>query len=325
MIKGLHHVGLSVTDLNRAIGFYCAAGGFDLVWRFRIEDSPKTQGVLGLKSAGADVGLLRGPTGFLELFQFDQTAPLPSKSEIHHAGIRHICLQDIDGNALFDAFAANGSRHHARPSGLGTGNLYAYIRDCEDNILEVEGLPWAKGITSPPWLGHVAIVTADITRLADFYETVLGYKVHARASFGPDLKFDVVAGQENVVFDGAWLKTGNLQLEFWCYHHPATTTAQPRDASQLGWSHCAFEVDDIQAEWARLRDLGINFLDKPLAHGPLAFAYGRDADGNLFELLEVKSDHDRLSIDGLAGKSIPDALDSLYAARLATPMAERVE
>jgi catechol 2,3-dioxygenase-like lactoylglutathione lyase family enzyme len=324
MIKGLHHVGLSVANLDRAIEFYTRAASFEVVWRFRVEDSSRARAMLGISAGGTRIALLRGPTGFLELFQFDDTgAPLP-KSEVHHGGIRHICLQNVDGNALFDAFDAAGSSHHARPSGLGTGNLYAYIRDHDDNIIEVEGLPWAAGLVSPPWLAHVAVVTPDIARLTAFYQALVGKTVHARGSFGPERKFDIVAGQDNVVFDGAWLKTGNLQLEFWSYHHPLTTPQPRHGVNQLGWSHFAFEVDDIDAEWTRLSALGVSFMTEPVADGPLAFAYGTDPDGNIVELLEIREDHDRLSLDGLSGRAIPDELDRLYAARQAAPSAERL-
>jgi catechol 2,3-dioxygenase-like lactoylglutathione lyase family enzyme len=323
MIKGLHHAGLVVQDLEAAIRFYGTAGGFICVWRFRVEDGGKARQALGIDNAGAEVAFLRGPTGFLELFQFDVTVKQPLPSRVHEAGIRHICLQSIDGNSLFDTCVGAGATYHARPSGLGTGNLYAYIRDPEGNILEVEGLPWAEGVVSPPWFAHIALVSADIARLSAFYEAVLGNKVHARGHFGPEAKFDVVAGQSGIVFDGAWLKTGHLQLEFWSYHTPKTAALAPRQANQTGWSHFAFEVDDIAGEYARLNDLGMVFLSQPVSNGPLTFVYGRDPDGNLVELLQLHVDTDTLSIDNLTGKNLQAELDQLHAAWVHTSQLQK--
>lgn len=313
MIKGLHHAGLSVDDLDRAIGFYQTAHAFQVNSRFSVPDSAELRAMLEVDNSACELALLKGPTGFLELFQFANPVEPAGSPEVFRAGLRHLCIQAVDGNQLYDAFVGAGAKSHARPSGLGTGNLYCYIRDPEDNILELEGLPYATSVTSPPWFAHVALVTPDIQRLSAFYSFVTGVPVHSTGHFGPDRKYDVVAGLENIVFDGAWVKAGPLTLEFWHYHQPQTQSRPPANASQKGWNHFALEVDDLDAEYQRLLAAGVPFHGVPMSNGAVRFVYGRDPDGNIFELLQVLPGHEHLSLDHVAGRDLPGEIDRLVA------------
>lgn len=313
MIKGLHHAGLSVASLDCAIDFYTTANAFDVVSRFRIPNRADLRAMMAVVDSDCEVALLRGPTGFLELFEFASPVAPAGSPEVYRAGIRHICIQAVDGDQLYDDFLAAGAKSHARPAGLGTGNHYCYIRDPEDNILELEGLPYAASITGPPWFAHVALVTPDIKRLTAFYTLVTLAPVHSSGHFGPDQKYDVVAGLENIVFDGAWVKAGPLTLEFWQYHQPETEPRPSVDASQHGWSHFALEVDDLDAEYQRLLAAGVQFHSAPMSNGAVRFVYGRDPDGNIFELLQVLPGHEHLSIDHVAGRELPGEIDRLVA------------
>ena len=313
MIKGLHHAGLSVADLERAIGFYKTAHAFEVISRFQVPNRADLRAMMAVDDSECEVALLRGPTGFLELFQFANPLAPDGPPEVYRAGLRHICIQAADGDRLYDDFVRAGAKSHARPSGLGTGNLYCYVRDPEDNILELEGLPYAASVTSPPWFAHVALVTPDIKRLSAFYTLVTGAPVHSSGHFGPEAKYDVVAGLENIVFDGAWVKAGPLTLEFWQYHQPQTELRPSVDASHYGWSHFALEVDDLEGEYQRLLAAGVHFHSTPMSNGAVRFVYGRDPDGNIFELLQVLPGHEHLSLDQVTGRDLPAEIDRLIA------------
>jgi catechol 2,3-dioxygenase-like lactoylglutathione lyase family enzyme len=49
----------------------------------------------------------------------------------------------------------------------------------------------------------------------------------------------------------------------------------------------AFEVDDIQEEYARLKDLGVSFTMEPTNTGPSIVAMFDDTCGNLIQIFEV--------------------------------------
>jgi catechol 2,3-dioxygenase-like lactoylglutathione lyase family enzyme len=80
---------------------------------------------------------------------------------------------------------------------------------------------------------------------------------------------------------------GNLQLELWQFEtpKPAPRDARP-PASSLGLTHICLEVDDVDAEYERLRRAGIQFHTEPGTFGNRRATYGRDPDGNIFEILQ---------------------------------------
>ncbi len=287
MIKGVHHVGLSVLDLDAAIKFYEQAQSFELLYRFEVDDNPVNRAMLQVDNASARAAFMRGTLGCLELFEFESTCDTAAPDRaVYAAGIRHICLQSEISDGLYDSFLVSGASAHARPAGLGTGNSYVYIRDPEGNLIELEGTPWAPAGISRPWFAHAALVTPDIDRLTDFYAMLTGIDVHRRGSFGPDAKFDVVAGIEDVRFHGAWARLTNAELEFWQYEAPKTVPAERRSAAALGWNHLCFESDDISSEYKRLIAQGIDLHGPPHDFGNAQVFFGRDPDGNIFEVLQ---------------------------------------
>lgn len=48
----------------------------------------------------------------------------------------------------------------------------------------------------------------------------------------------------------------------------------------------AFEVDDVDAEFARLRDLGVRFTRDPVEHAGVKFAVFDDTCGNLIQIYQ---------------------------------------
>ena len=287
MITGLHHTGLSVRDLDAAIAFYSVEQAFHLVSRFEVADTAENRALLEVENAAARAALLIGTLGGLELFEFvaGRDGEAPDRA-VYAAGIRHVCLQTAISDQLYDSMVAAGAGSHARPAGLGTGNSYVYIRDPEDNLIELEGTPWAPPIVQRPWFAHTALVTPDISRLSSFYALLTGSPVHRQGTFGPNHKFDVVAGIAEVRFKGAWLRLANAELEFWEYDHPRTSAAERRNAVLPGWNHLCFESDDIDADHARLLGLGIELHTSPHPFGSARVFFGRDPDGNIFEVLQ---------------------------------------
>lgn len=287
MITGLHHTGLSVRNLDAAIAFYSVEQAFRLVSCFEVADTAGNRALLQVENAAARAALLIGTLGGLELFEFaaGQEAGTPDRA-VYAAGIRHVCLQTAISDHLYDNMVAAGAGTHARPAGLGTGNSYVYIRDPEGNLIELEGTPWAPQSARRPWFAHMAVVTPDIARLANFYALLTGSPVHRQGSFGPDHKFDVVAGIADVRFKGAWLRLANAELEFWEYDQPRTTPVDRRNAVAPGWNHLCFESDDIDADHARLMTLGVELHTPPHPFGSARVFFGRDPDGNIFEVLQ---------------------------------------
>lgn len=314
MITGIHHTGLVVRDLEAAIRFYATHGAFRLVGRFQVVDDACCRQLLQVPDATASAALMEGTLGGIELFEFAASRSTPAEAhQVHAAGIRHICLQTEISEAFYDAMLAGGATSHARPAGLGTGNSYVYIRDPEGNLLELEGVPWGDATIARPWFAHTAVVTADIERLSGFYARLTGAQIHRQAQFGPDPKFDRVAGVAGVRFSGAWMRLANAELEFWQYFDPPTLPAPKRRATDPGWNHLCFESDDLEAEHARLTAAGVELHGPPHAFADARVFYGRDPDGNIFEVLEPAAGSARMSVAALRSDPAARAVEAARA------------
>lgn len=315
MIKGIHHTGLSVLDLEQAIRYWTRCFGFELAARFDVQDTAETRALFQAPNAASRVALLTGPTGHLELFQFGENRnSAPGAYHVYDSGIRHVCIQAIEVDPLFDVCASNGTHWHSRPSRLGTGALYAYVRDPEGNIIELEGVPWGPENQKAPWYAHTALVTPDMDRLTDFYEMLTGTNVHSRDTYGPHRSFDRVAGIEGIVFKGAWIRLPNATLEFWQYETPQTRANPRKDATEPGWNHICFEVSNASEVYARLAEAGVLLHAAPVSNAFGTFFYGRDPDGNIFECLEVSTRYLTLSVERLKGRDFITRLDAAVAA-----------
>lgn len=90
----------------------------------------------------------------------------------------------------------------------------------------------------------------------------------------------------------AFVKVGNVFLEIFEFSSP-TPNDQSHRACDYGLVHLCFAVDDIQAEYARLKAAGMAFNGSPaeFEDGSI-FTYGHDPDGNIIELLEIPAGAD---------------------------------
>lgn len=303
MILGIHHVTLVVRDLAAAERYYCAAAGMQ-----RIAAAGTTALVAIDHSLGGmdfDHCLLAGRNGYLQLVAPDVSDGMPAVANpINRAGIRHFCAQNRDITPLAAEVVAHGGSLIAPPLDLGTGNQYAYARDVEGNIMEIEGLPYAP-VGEPTWMAHVALVTRDIDQAIVFYAGLLGTELKSRGRFGPAPQFDRMGGLVDAQIEGAWLPAGNLQLEFWQFHTPPSPLERAsRALFDPGYSRLCLESDNLQTDVARLVALGGTLLTGCADNEGARSILGSDPEGNFIEILELGTAGAVLSIASLAAPDI---------------------
>lgn len=137
-------------------------------------------------------------------------------------------------------------------------------------------------------LHHPAISTANLERLVDFYTSLLRFDEVYRAGWpvGAEVQ-NRLLGAEGSGARLVMLRQANAYLEIFQFDSPPTET---RDRQQRlfgqGLTHLCLAVRDIEAEYRRLCDAGMEFNTSPLHRGPFSVVYGRDPDGNAVELLE---------------------------------------
>lgn len=140
MIKGFHHPGVVVSDLDRAQDFYCEVLGFEFVLEFSWdESSDAVNQVIGVHRSAATARLLRCQNCYLELFEFSEppNATENRRFDAHDLGIRHLCFEVDDAIAEFEKLKRyDVSLIMNDPVSFDSGGSAVYCRDPFGNIIE---------------------------------------------------------------------------------------------------------------------------------------------------------------------------------------------
>ncbi|WP_433326812.1 VOC family protein [Spirillospora sp. CA-294931] len=118
-----------------------------------------------------------------------------------------------------------------------------------------------------------SVLVDDQEKALRFYTEVLGFREKHNVPVGADRWITVVSPQDP---DGT-----ELVLE--PDGHPA---AKPFKEALVadGIPYTSFAVDDVQAEFERLRALGVRFTQEPADMGPVTTAVLDDTCGNLIQI-----------------------------------------
>ena len=126
---------------------------------------------------------------------------------------------------------------------------------------------------------YITSVFVDDQKLAkNFYTEILGFKVKNDIPVGEFSWLTLVSSQEE--------QGTELLLE--PSTHPAV--GPYRDALKAdGIPAASFAVEDVQAEYERLSELGVQFTQEPMDAGPVMVATFDDTCGNLIQISSNKS------------------------------------
>ena len=291
LIKNVHSVGIAVLDLDKEVEFYQRLG-FKTGALQKVENDPRYAELFGLPAASFQTVILDTQLALLELMEFQNPPAIEALDlkPVYGPGITHVCFKSPATNPAYDRNKAAGSQLISRgdqPVDLaGAGITYAYARDPEGNIHEVEQLD-NPDQAFDFWMGHVSLVTPDIERLATFYQQLIDDDpvtppvIHVKDR----PQFDKVADIDGLEVKGAWVRGLNLEIEIWQYLEPATpVNREKRLIQRQGYNQICFEVADIEAEYQRLLGLGVEFISTPIDFEDFIAVVGHDPDGNLFQL-----------------------------------------
>ncbi len=121
-----------------------------------------------------------------------------------------------------------------------------------------------------------SIFVEDQAKALDFYTQVLGFEV----------KHDIPVGEHRWLTVVEKNNPNGTELLLEPSEHPAVKPfkdALVRD----GIPATSFQVDDLDAEFDRLRDLGVEFTQAPMVAGAVKMAVLNDTCGNLIQLVEM--------------------------------------
>ena len=136
-------------------------------------------------------------------------------------------------------------------------------------------------------MNHIGILVSNMERSIEFYRENFGMELSVLFSHD-DQRIKAIqnlpeaAGRIGVVFKD------NVRLELFEYSTPKPAPKDPNYAvSDHGISHFGVEIEDIEGMVKRMKAAGVRFHSEVQVFGNTKAAYGRDPDGNVFELLEI--------------------------------------
>jgi catechol 2,3-dioxygenase-like lactoylglutathione lyase family enzyme len=120
-----------------------------------------------------------------------------------------------------------------------------------------------------------SVFVDDQEKALRFYTGVLGFTKKADIPMGPHRWLTVVSPRD----------ASGVELLLEPDQHPAVGPFK-RALVEDGIPFTSFGVDDVQAEYDRLRSAGVHFTQPPTAMGPVTTAVLDDTCGNLIQIAQ---------------------------------------
>ena len=312
LITELAAVGMTVSDMDRAVDFYSKVLSFERVSDVEVwgNDYERLQGVFGLRMR---VVRLRLGEEFIELTEYlaPKGRPIPVDSRSNDRWFQHIAIIVSDMDRAYQRLRRHKVEHASSgPQRLPDWNTNAagirafYFKDPDGHHLEALQFPAGKG--DPKWhrsadqetlflgIDHTAIVVADTDASLKFYRDLLGLKVT-----GESENHGTEQEHLNNVF-GARLRITGLRaasgpgIEFLEYVAPRGGRPIPADHRANDLAHWQTTLVTRDASAAAQRGLAAKhaFVSPgvvPLLERTLGFTKGfliQDPDGHVMQVVE---------------------------------------
>lgn len=137
---------------------------------------------------------------------------------------------------------------------------------------------------------HIGIVVTDIEQSLQFYKDVLGFKILKKADESGTCIDNFLNIQNTNVTTVKMIDPNNniLELLYFNSHPELSDTNKLRRLTEIGCSHFALTVNDLDTLYSTLKEQGIEFNHPPQVSddGNVKVAFCRDPDGTFIEMVE---------------------------------------
>jgi catechol 2,3-dioxygenase-like lactoylglutathione lyase family enzyme len=167
-VRDFSHVGITVSNFNRAVQFYADVFGCPLVG---VADTPseRVRTFFGVDAAGATckIGWIRAPGGAtIEIFEFQPQQPAID-TPWNRIGLTHLAF-NVRGTAKwYDYLVSQGVECLSRPERSPRGHTFFFARDLDGNLIEIMDLGRMYHVLK--WLGPLGGLLFRRGRYAKYY------------------------------------------------------------------------------------------------------------------------------------------------------------
>ncbi len=303
-------VGMTVSDMDRAVDFYSRVLSFQKVWDVEVwgDEYEHLEGLFGLRMRVVRMRL-RGESIELTEYLTPKGRPIPVDSRSNDRWFQHVAIIVSDIGRAYQLLRQNHVQHASTgPQRLPDWNKNAAgisafnFKDPDGHTLEILQFPPNKG--DPKWhvatnklflgIDHTAIVVGDTEASLRFYRDTLGMHI-----VGTSENYGTEQEHLNNVF-GARLRITSLRaatapgVELLEYLAPRDGRPIPADerADDVAHWHTEMVTSDAQAAEEQLRRENVSLVSSGVISLPeekLGFRKGvlvRDPDGHAVELAE---------------------------------------
>ncbi len=141
-LRRIHHIGITVRDIDRSVEFWRSFLGVEPRWR-QILNAPYLGRVTGYPGVNIDATIIDLPGGpVLEILNYLVEDKNPNSSETANPGNVHICIEVEDIDAMWNRAVESGATPVSPgpveiTAGPNTGVKACYLRDPDGITLEL--------------------------------------------------------------------------------------------------------------------------------------------------------------------------------------------
>ncbi|WP_226023274.1 VOC family protein [Halomicrobium salinisoli] len=135
MSEHVHHVGITVEDLDQMVSFYQEAFGFEVLDRFEVSGESFSTGV-GVPDATGSFAHLDGDGVRLELVEYDPEGSDATPDAVNQPGSTHVGVGTDDVDGVYEDLPET-AEPVSEPQTTASGARILFLRDPEDNLVEV--------------------------------------------------------------------------------------------------------------------------------------------------------------------------------------------
>ncbi len=143
-LAAVHHVGITVSDIERSIVFYRDLLGMQMVGRRPCVDEgyvAEQTGYDGVKLSVASFKVHEDHPNSLEIVQYLNHTGNPVPTSTNQPGVTHLCLVVDDLSEAHENLRSQGVRFRSAPvtitAGPNKGGKVIYLYDPDDYVLEL--------------------------------------------------------------------------------------------------------------------------------------------------------------------------------------------